>query len=311
MAKAKKQPAMMFYSGDWLKDPAVRRASLTTRAIWVDLLMFMHAGNLGGEISGTVDSLARMVGATIEEMELFLEEAETFGIAELSVTRNAEITAGHKKVTVINRRMKRENKTKEGNRMRQTKHRNKRSGNGEVTPPSSSSSSSPPNNPPPSRSRKETDPDPPEVILTIPLRGSEGEFEVTADYVAELAESFPGLNIRDRMLRIRQWSLDNPERRKTRRGIRKHIASWLGTAKDKQDREREKERASPQRAEAVEEWDKIMLRIRNGMKGPKLRKKTWAVLEPMGGEFTIGQTPERTLGQMRGRFLDAYERLGG
>lgn len=42
MAARKKQPAFLFYPGDWLKDPALRRVPLEARAVWLDMLCLMH-----------------------------------------------------------------------------------------------------------------------------------------------------------------------------------------------------------------------------------------------------------------------------
>jgi hypothetical protein len=71
-------------------------------------------------------------------------------VRELSVTKIADVTEGNDSVTVVNRRMFREERERKLTRSRVQKHRNgkvKRKSNASVTPPSSSSSSyiSPPN----------------------------------------------------------------------------------------------------------------------------------------------------------------------
>jgi hypothetical protein len=71
-----KAPAFMFYVGDWMKDPAVRRLSLAHRGIWIDLLCFMFESERRGELTGTAEQLARLAGCTRLDMENFLAEVE-------------------------------------------------------------------------------------------------------------------------------------------------------------------------------------------------------------------------------------------
>ena len=50
---------------------------------------------------------------------------------------------------------------------------------------------------------------------------------MTQDDVAEYQKSFPGLNVQQVLRNIRQWSIDNPAKKKTARGIRKVISAWM------------------------------------------------------------------------------------
>ena len=68
------------------------------------------------------------------ELDKFIKENTLFSFAD--------VTVNHESVTVINRRMFREEKEREQARLRQHRHRLSRESNGEVTTPSSSSSSS-------------------------------------------------------------------------------------------------------------------------------------------------------------------------
>lgn len=69
-------------------------------------------------------------------------------------------------------------------------------------------------------------------FLVIPLVGKQGEFTVTEADVAQWAESFPGIDVRQLLRKIRQWNIDNPAKRKTKSGIRGHISRWLGKEQD-------------------------------------------------------------------------------
>jgi hypothetical protein len=71
------------------------------------------------------------------------------------------------------------------------------------------------------------------VLMTIPLIKKDGQFIVTQKEVDEWQETFPGIDVLNTMRHIRQWNIDNPPSRKTKRGIRKHITGWLGREQDR------------------------------------------------------------------------------
>ena len=72
MAKA---PAFQFYVKDWLSDPLLRMASHSSKGIWIDLLCFMWESPERGKLEGSINQLMKMVGASTEDFNLFLEEA--------------------------------------------------------------------------------------------------------------------------------------------------------------------------------------------------------------------------------------------
>ena len=110
-----KLPYLPFYIGDWRKDTALSLCTPATRGIWIDLLCAMHELNRSGQITGTIDQLSRVCRCTAVEM--------TSAINELSVTGAALVTKRDDKITIINRRMKRENEERRKNSERQKKHR--------------------------------------------------------------------------------------------------------------------------------------------------------------------------------------------
>ena len=85
MAK-KKMPAILFYTGDWLKDPAVRCVSLGARGLWIDMLSLMYESPIRGYLSLANGSpinttqLARMVGSNEKEIAPLLEELSSCGV---------------------------------------------------------------------------------------------------------------------------------------------------------------------------------------------------------------------------------------
>lgn len=70
-------------------------------------------------------------------------------------------------------------------------------------------------------------------LLCIPLIARDGEFHIYQKDIDEWQDIFPAVDILAELKRCRLWALDNPTKRKTRKGIRKHISTWLGRAQDK------------------------------------------------------------------------------
>ena len=76
---------------------------------------------------------------------------------------------------------------------------------------------------------KDPNPDPNkttgEPLLKIPLQN--GFFDVYQSDVNQWSDTFPGIDVLQILKHIRQWNIDNPQKRKTPRGIRQHISTWL------------------------------------------------------------------------------------
>ena len=151
MAKA---PAFQFYVKDWLSDPLLRQATPVSRGIWIDVLCFMWEADKRGELKTTPMKLSRMVSASIDEVNHFLNEIYDLEFGNIEIDENVtfpimELNC-NTKVTLVNRRMYSDYKDKENTRLRVKKHREarrvKQKGNVkcnvEVTPSSSSPSSS-------------------------------------------------------------------------------------------------------------------------------------------------------------------------
>ena len=85
MGKSEKLPAIQFYTGDWMKDPAVRCVSLSARGLWIDMLCLMHESPRRGVLllaNGRVMSeqqVLRMCGADNKEGRAALRELEEAG----------------------------------------------------------------------------------------------------------------------------------------------------------------------------------------------------------------------------------------
>lgn len=71
-------------------------------------------------------------------------------------------------------------------------------------------------------------PDKGELVLSVPLIQRDGLFPIYEKDVKDWEETFPGVDVLQTLKIIRQWNKDHPGRRKTIKGIRSHISSWLG-----------------------------------------------------------------------------------
>lgn len=130
MAKA---PAFLLYVRDWLGDPALQSCAAATRGIWINALCFMWEAPERGKLAGTKDSLGRLLGATPAEMDQFWSDLDAY--------KFADVTFCNSNVTLSNRRMVRDEKIRQGTKLRVARHRSNAPCNADVTPPSSSSSS--------------------------------------------------------------------------------------------------------------------------------------------------------------------------
>lgn len=74
------------------------------------------------------------------------------------------------------------------------------------------------------------------IIERIPMCGKHGEFEVRKSLRDELDRLYPAVDPDQTLREIRGWNLAHPDRRKTPRGIRRHIFDWFKGEQDKQSR---------------------------------------------------------------------------
>ena len=110
-----KQPAFQFYTGDWLKDPALQACSTATRGIWINLLANMWESNPRGEVHGTVEEIVRLSNSTPRLFKRFLDENVRHNFAEVEQSNGQYI--------IRNRRMIREESQKIYEREKKRKQR--------------------------------------------------------------------------------------------------------------------------------------------------------------------------------------------
>lgn len=69
------------------------------------------------------------------------------------------------------------------------------------------------------------------AVIFLPLN-DKTEYGVTQKDIDEWAELYPAVDILQELRKMKGWSDSNPEKRKTRRGIKRFINSWLSRAQD-------------------------------------------------------------------------------
>lgn len=129
-----------FFVGDWRRDPKVAMLSASGRGVWLEMILTMH--DLADfKIEGTIREIARMCHLDMAEVQSALQELERHEVAEVE-WRNDSVT-GDAIVTVVSRRLEREEKTRSDARERQKKYREKKKSqeNNTIVPSDSDSDS--------------------------------------------------------------------------------------------------------------------------------------------------------------------------
>lgn len=90
------RPWMKFYPRDWRGDQALRAVSLTARGLWIECLCLMHEAEPRGHLllngkKVAVDTLARMVGASSDEVSAAMLELQSAGVFTLA--KNGVVTS--------------------------------------------------------------------------------------------------------------------------------------------------------------------------------------------------------------------------
>jgi len=122
-----KNPAFQFYPADWTRD--LLEHPLEIEGAWIRIICKLWWEHPKGTASKTTKEWDRILGVNSDDsyrIFLYLKKAK---IADVSI----KVTDGNKIITVKSRRMHREWKAKESNRLRQQRHRRSRKRNGKVT----------------------------------------------------------------------------------------------------------------------------------------------------------------------------------
>ena len=71
-----------------------------------------------------------------------------------------------------------------------------------------------------------------EPVIGLPLNSGD-DYMVSTDEVTEYSQLYPAVNVMQELRNMRGWLISNPTRRKTKRGIKAFITSWLSREQDR------------------------------------------------------------------------------
>lgn len=72
-----------------------------------------------------------------------------------------------------------------------------------------------------------------QIFISLPLADGKSCFDVTEGYLREQVDLYPGVNIEQELRNMRGWLDSNPAKRKTARGIKRFITTWLQNSQDR------------------------------------------------------------------------------
>lgn len=106
-----------------------------------------------------------------------------------------------------------------------------------------------------------------DVFIKLPLISGD-DYLVTNEYVQELKELYPAVDVDQALRNMRGWLDSNPRNRKTPRGIKRFITGWIGREQDKAPRVQNEPKSKapqnrfnnfPQRKYDFDEYEKALL----------------------------------------------------
>ena len=83
-------------------------------------------------------------------------------------------------------------------------------------------------------------------LITLPLNNGT-EWPVTTDMVTEWSSLYPAVDVMQELRNMRGWLLSKPKNRKTPRGVRAFVTTWLSKEQDRGPRQTARSGTQPQR----------------------------------------------------------------
>jgi hypothetical protein len=118
-----KLPGFYFFPADWSRD--LEEHPLEIEGAWIRILCKLHYAGSRGSLTRTIDQWARILRVDTERAADILEYVNRDKIGTVTITGE--------NVTVENRRMRKEDKIREQNRIRKKRERERRRGERDVT----------------------------------------------------------------------------------------------------------------------------------------------------------------------------------
>lgn len=251
-----KLPAFLFYPNDWSRD--LEEHPLEIEGAWIRLCCKLWYSETRGKMTRTIEQWERILHSDAETVIRIFEYLKEQRIAEVEMVipsntlteKSEDVTLCNApcngNVTVISRRMIRDEKERETTRLRVQRHRTKQPCNGDVTEPVTDLSrkcngaSSVSVTSSVTKTKKENIPTEPEnlasvdqvpPVFEIPLNDGSRHGVTQAD-VDHWSELFPAVDVPQEIRGMIGWTESHPDRKKTRRGVKKFMTGWLARKQD-------------------------------------------------------------------------------
>lgn len=72
---------------------------------------------------------------------------------------------------------------------------------------------------------------PPSAVASVQVLSGD-DYPITAEYLAQLSDAYPAVDVLSEIKRMRVWLDANPKNRKTRSGIKRFISTWLSKSQN-------------------------------------------------------------------------------
>jgi len=209
-----KAPAFQFYPMDWMRD--LEEHPLEIEGAWIRIICKLWWSEDRGSLSKTYEQWSRILRVSIEETKRIISYLSDEKICDISVTDNG-------KVTVMSRRMMREERERTQAALRQRRKRERDANHADVTIASSSSSSS-------SSSKKNKNTlagNDKKIIFNYQTQ----KWENLNGMVETWQDRFPAIDIKLELNKMASWLEANPKNKKS--NYQRFIVNWLTKAQDK------------------------------------------------------------------------------
>lgn len=208
-----KNASSIFYWNDWMNDTELQLASASSRGIWANALARMAGASPRGKLSGPITDMPRLLNCTEDEFTKFLQEIQGY--------KFGDVTFSNSNVTIVNRRMFREDKKRESNKLKVAEWRRNHQCNPNVTDP------------------------PIPIPIPIPKNTTNakvvfenGSFKnISSEILNKWKSAYPALDIHREIQKAESWALANPQNRKS--NWTRFLNNWLSRAQDKAPPKRE------------------------------------------------------------------------
>lgn len=220
-------PWFSFYPSDWMND--LDEYPLEIEGAWIRIICKMHKADCDGKMTRTLDEWSRILRVSEQDAERIIQYLYEKGICDMS-------RIGHTEITVMSRRLIREAKIREQNRLRKRKqrcHANVTRQKSESYTDTELEKEKNKEKTPLAESNKKPNAAPlDEIFITLPLIDN-SEYQITESVVREMEELYPAVNVKQEFRNMKGWCISHPKNRKTKRGIKTFYTGWISRAQNK------------------------------------------------------------------------------